>query len=137
MSDVAIETVTLAVITMIIIGSLTLFGTQRVLDLEERITMRTVEIPAARVGSSVYMMDGMEEAELVMKFENNYSIVRHQGDPYLKYEMEKVLTSLGETSSSEKIEVPNSISFSFEEGKSKDFCIRKTPRDLVLTPESC
>ena len=136
MGDVGIEQVTLAVLTFILIGMLVVFGTERILNLDERARMRTVDIPAGRIDSSLYMMDSIEEGSLEMRLKAEYSLNRTDGETYLTYHMNNVLISSENSSQSAPIS-PTATRFQVEEGENSRFCITKSPDELILEPGGC
>jgi hypothetical protein len=74
------ETVALAVVTLMIVGVLSVLGTQFAVDMNQIIRRETVSLAAQRVSTTMLMMNGVREGNYQLEFPYGYRIYEGQED---------------------------------------------------------
>lgn len=74
------ETVALAVVTLMIVGVLSVLGTQLAVDMNQIIRRETVSLAAQRVSTTMLMMNGVREGNYQLEFPYGYRIYEGQED---------------------------------------------------------
>ncbi len=130
------ETIALAIVGIVIFGLMAVIGINRMTDLEDRIRVRTVDIPADRMGPTMDMASALEQAEIELKFDVEYGIMRKNGEVHLNYTHDTLINWPGSDKNSHPIE-PESGFEGVTEGISDRICIRKNSAGVSIAAEEC
>ncbi|MBC5792993.1 MAG: hypothetical protein H8Z69_03025 [Nanohaloarchaea archaeon] len=130
------ETIALAIVGIVIFGLMAVIGINRMTDLDDRIRVRTVEIPADRMGPTIDMASALDEAEIEISFDVEHGIVRKNGGVHLNYTHETLINWPGSDKNSHPIESKVGLD-EIKEGVSDDICIRKKSGEISIAAEEC
>lgn len=129
-----IETVSIAVVTLIMAGTVANVGIQNVSNVGELIQRESLGIMGERIESTIYALDSFEKAKVEMSFGGSkYSIYSEGGEKYIAY-------SYGGETNTHKLEEPYETSYIIE-GEPDDepvekICVSKD-RGISITPGGC
>lgn len=129
------ETVAIMIVGVVVVGVIATIGVSRLVDLDERIRVRTVEIPAERVSTTIHTTAALDNANVQINFEEEYEIEEKNGDPYLSYTSNTAINLPGSDYGSHQIDPP--VDFSVETGEDSSLCVEKEGSAMLLRPGGC
>lgn len=130
------ETVAIMIVGVVVMGVIATIGVQRLVDLDDRIRVRTVEIPADRASTTIHTTAALDNAEVQIKLGDEYGIEeKDDGEIYLNYSSNTVVNLPGSDYGSHKLDPP--VNFRAEEGTSSNLCVQKEGSNLFLSPGEC
>lgn len=129
-----IETVTLAVVTVIMAGLVSSLGFQNVVSVGDLIQRESLGIMGERIESTVYAVDSFERAKVEMDLgSSRYKLYSEDGEKYISY------TYGGETNTYQ-LENPYGIRYAVEgdpdDGTISKICLAKD-RGIEITRGGC
>lgn len=81
-----VETVSIAVVTLIMVGTVATIATQNVVNVGELIQRESLGIMGERIESTVYALDSFDRAKVEMGLgDSNYKIYSEDGEKYISY----------------------------------------------------
>lgn len=130
------ETVAIMIVGVVVMGFIATIGVQRLVDLDERIRVRTVEIPAERASTTIHATAALDDADVQINLEDEYGIEeRDNGEIFLNYTSNTVINLPGSDYGSHQIDPP--VNFIAEEGISSNFCVQKERSSVFIRPGEC
>jgi len=130
------ETVAIMIVGVVVMGVIATIGVQRLVDLDDRIRVRTVEIPADRASTTIHATAALDNANVQINLGDEYGIEeKDDGEIYLNYSSDTVVKIPGSDYGSQKLDPP--INFRAEEGISSNLCVQKEGSSLFLSPGEC
>jgi len=129
------DTVALAIVSFVMVGVIVTIGAGNMINLEENIKLRTVDIPAQRMATTMTMVDTLDQAQVQLSMQGRYGLEIRSDGPYLNYTSDGY-TSADSSSGSSKID--SGIDFTAEEGISDTFCvIKESGENPDISPGGC
>ncbi|MFB6180582.1 MAG: hypothetical protein ABEJ93_01765 [Candidatus Nanohalobium sp.] len=131
------ETIALAVVTLMLISTFSVLGTQLAVDMNQIVRRETVGLAASRVSSTMYAADALDRANVQLHFPYNYTMGKNSdGELTLSYTYnDKTNTAVVPSEKwIEDLYISDKIK---DEKSSKDFCLKKRPGSLTLEGGRC
>ena len=130
------ETVALMIVGVVVVGIVATLGVNRMADLDERIKVRTVEIPGERVSTAIHTIDALERAEVEIELQDEYGLERKEGEKHLNYTSNTIINLPGSDYGSYHLDPPST--FGIREGTDSIICIEKTEGSSpIVRPGEC
>ncbi|MFB6209813.1 MAG: hypothetical protein ABEJ56_06800 [Candidatus Nanohaloarchaea archaeon] len=101
----------------------------------DKIRVDTVEVPAERVESTIYMMSGLEEGKTQIEFKDDYEVVEKDGKVFLKYSAGSVKVPILGQTAKHRINPP--VGFDYQTGLTDKLCVVKNSKKLSINVEGC
>ncbi len=138
------ETIALAVVTMMIIGVISVLGSKFVVDLGQIIRRETVPLAAARLSTTIIASANLEKANIQVDFDQRYNILEEDIDgdntqePLMSYsynnKVGRAIIPSVEWFSSGSFDIKDSVS---QADDRRFYCLKKTPSNYYLEAGKC
>lgn len=132
------QNVALFIVGVVVVGVIASLGVDRIVDLDERIKVRTVEIPGERVSTAIHTIDALDKAEVQIDLKDEYGLeMKKEGEKHLNYTADTVIVIPGSDYGSYNMDPP--VEFEIKEGIDDSICIEKEGEksNPVVKPGEC